>query len=154
MIILIIILCCEITYAQNKYQELLPYIKKFEMYLGKKITKSKIGLDYIYDEDGTKNVTSGGVCYTIRRIAIINIHQWPTFTEIEKERIVFHELGHCELNRGHPDHQRNYKVPSFIKNNCPMSIMDSGTSDRPMTDGCYLKYYEYYINELFQKELL
>lgn len=32
---------------------------------------------------------------------------WLEFTELEKERVIFHELGHCILNRGHTDGVRD-----------------------------------------------
>lgn len=62
--------------------------------------------------------------------------------KINPEAVVYHELGHKYLHRGHYDDV--YPPKSLIENSIPKSIMNSHfmykyTSDR-----------EYYITELFQ----
>jgi len=51
---------------------------------------------------------------------------WSTATDLEKEFVVFHELGHCVLNREHLDDADN-------QGNC-VSIMTSGTGS------CHINY--------------
>jgi len=68
----------------------------------------------------------------------IDINYWNSATDLEKEFVVFHELGHCYLERSHLDAQQN--------RNCT-SIMHSGTS------GCRFRYNtasrNTYLDELF-----
>ena len=46
---------------------------------------------------------------------------WRNATDMQREFLVFHELGHCVIGRGHRDE-------SDTNGNC-MSIMSSGTGD-------------------------
>ena len=68
----------------------------------------------------------------------IDIDYWNSATDLEKEFVVFHELGHCYLERSHEDAQEN--------RNCT-SIMHSGIS------GCRFSYdgisRNAYLDELF-----
>ncbi len=50
---------------------------------------------------------------------IVDRIYWDTATDLEREFVVFHELGHCVLNREHLD-------ASDAQGNC-ISIMTSGT---------------------------
>lgn len=65
---------------------------------------------------------------------------WQIASDMDKEFLVFHELGHCFLDRGHLDSHDGH-------GNCT-SIMHSGTS------GCNNLYSastrETYLDELFQ----
>ncbi len=68
----------------------------------------------------------------------IDINYWNRATDLEKEFVVFHELGHCYLERSHEDAQENRSCTS---------IMHSGTS------GCRFRYNattrSTYLDELF-----
>ena len=72
---------------------------------------------------------------------IIDQIYWNTATDLEKEFVVFHELGHCVLNREHLDEADN-------QGNC-VSIMTSGTA------GCHINYTldtrKAMLDELFKK---
>jgi hypothetical protein len=65
---------------------------------------------------------------------------WNTATDLEREFVVFHELGHCVLNREHLDDSDN-------QGNC-VSIMTSGTGS------CHINYTvstrKGLLDELFQ----
>jgi len=50
---------------------------------------------------------AGGLCYGDSRI-VIDRTDWENRKEPSKEWLIFHELGHCILGRGH----RNEKSPS------------------------------------------
>ena len=72
---------------------------------------------------------------------IIDQRYWSTATDLEKEFVVFHELGHCVLNREHLDEADS-------DGNC-VSIMTSGVG------GCHINYTEAtrseMLDELFKK---
>jgi len=73
-------------------------------------------------------------------VVTIDATFWSTYTDLEKEYLVFHELGHCFLNRSHLD--------STTNNGICKSIMNSGTTN------CVLNYNTLnrsdYLNELFE----
>jgi len=83
---------------------------------------------------------AGQCSYSPSSTRKVNIDRayWNSATDLEKELVIFHELGHCYLERSHSDAQEN--------RNCT-SIMHSGTS------GCRLRYTatsrEDYLDELF-----
>lgn len=85
-----------------------------------------------------------GVCLVYvngyREIRINKIY-WESYSREQKEQLIFHELGHCVLNRGHDD--------SLIFNtNCPNSIMRSFMFSQHEINTCYLPNYNYYMEDL------
>ena len=79
----------------------------------------------IHDFDGYNTIT-------------INALFWDIMKELDKEKLVFHELGHCVLNRPHLDRIR---PDGFC-----YSIMHSGQA---CSDNYSLETREAYIDELF-----
>ena len=76
------------------------------------------------------------------RLVTIDASFWRRSSDRFKEFIVFHELGHCYLNRGH--------LESAFSNGVCVSIMRSGVGD--CFDNYHVNTREYYINELFEQE--
>ena len=74
------------------------------------------------------------------RRVLIDRAYWRRASDLEREMVVFHELGHCFLSRGHLDEADS-------EGNC-LSIMHSGTS------GCNLNYAtnsrDEFLDELFE----
>lgn len=137
----------EVTYPSfpNVDPELQPYFFRFEEE-GKKrgilveLEKAKIygSVEKIYVQSNTIL----GFCQantTSSKKIIIDIDFWNRSSNLKKELIVFHELGHCYLNRDHNSEK--------LSNGTCKSIMRSGY------DGC-VDYYndktrERLIDELF-----
>ena len=69
----------------------------------------------------------------------IDINFWERYSDRSKEFVVFHELGHCDLLRGHREDQ-------FINGTC-VSLMRSGTLD--CIDNYNSTTRERYVDELF-----
>lgn len=73
-----------------------------------------------------------------RRITVDRQH-WQSVSDLEREYIIFHELGHCYLERAHDDRKDS-------KGRC-MSMMQSGERD------CWMEYNaqtrNMYLKELF-----
>ncbi len=71
---------------------------------------------------------------------VLDLVYWENATEIEREYLVFHELGHCVLERDHNNERDD--------NGICISIMQSGTG------GCNKRYNELsrevLIDELFE----
>lgn len=90
------------------------------------------------------DVETGGVCRGNHHIEIEKFY-WEDLTDADKEGLIFHELGHCELNRRH----RNDTLP-----NGEWSSRMRGT---PIPEGmsAVINYSgvrrDYYIDELFDE---
>lgn len=69
---------------------------------------------------------------------IINTFYWSILDDFEKEKLVFHELGHCILNRAHLDEVRS-------DGHCK-SIMQSG---QRCADNYSAETRDQYLDELF-----
>ena len=83
-----------------------------------------------------------GSCQDNGHIITINEEKWPSLTDQEKEWVLFHELGHCILGRGHKNAESlNGECYSYMKG------AENGFE-------CSINYYsvywrEYYLDELF-----
>lgn len=75
-------------------------------------------------------------------LVTIDLNYWNRVGQLGREMVVFHELGHCFLGRGH--------LESAFLNGVCASLMNSGTS------GCQVAYTatnrEAYVDELFSGE--
>ena len=93
---------------------------------------------FLIDIEATDVAGQCSYSATSTRTVNIDIAYWNNATDLEKEFVVFHELGHCYLERSHLDATEN--------RNCT-SIMHSGTS------GCRFRYTAFsrttYLDELF-----
>lgn len=90
-----------------------------------------------------ENITESGVAGTCQyglHVHHVTIDKpfWDRSSSLLREMVVYHELGHCVLGRGHTEDDNN--------GNC-LSIMNSGTTD------CTVRYTQtnrdYYLDELF-----
>ena len=127
----------------NVDEELVDYFQRFE-------TEAKVRGIMV-------DLTSAGITRTIRDIAIEHVagqcsygtHEsphvtidsefWDAVGDLYKEMVVFHELGHCYLKRGHLEGRT-------INGNC-ISIMRSG--DGSCRDNYTATTRQGYIDELF-----
>lgn len=109
-----------------------PYV---EMFLDH-ANISSINVD-MYFNDLTGNVI--GVCKTrgSEKKIEIDIMWWSSASELDREIVIFHELGHCVLGQGH----RNFR----LSDGCRGSIMD----EYHIGAYCYDKHYDHYIGEMF-----
>lgn len=48
---------------------------------------------------------ASGYCYLGEHHIVIDKAEWTALTDTQKEYLIFHELGHCELNRRHKNDQ-------------------------------------------------
>lgn len=87
-------------------------------------------------EDGV-----AGTCQYGRHISHVTVDEdyWNNSSSIRREFVVFHELGHCVLDRGHTE-------DAFANGICK-SIMSSGLGT--CRDAYVFQNREYYLDELF-----
>lgn len=86
-----------------------------------------------------------GVCYVwsdgYREIEI-NSKSWSSFSEEQKEQLIFHELGHCVFNLDHDDTKISYKQY------CPNSVMRSYMFSQWEIETCYVPENIHYMEVL------
>jgi hypothetical protein len=127
---------------------------KFEIYVdrfieeaakrGKTIDFSDTGLSIEFRD--AVDVETGGVCRGNHQIEIEKFY-WEDLNDDEKEGLIFHELGHCELNRRH----RNDTLPN--------GEWASRMRGDPIPEGlsAVINYSgarrQYYIDELFDESV-
>lgn len=145
-------------------EELRPYLDRFvELSEGKiKPQDLKTLTMGFYDFQGEP---ISGMCYNLIwfQEIDISIYDWRYYTNnLDKEMLIFHELGHCLIYRAHtsPSSVKSFssKVESmlftlrimkekpYLPDGCPPSIMHPIGFDSK----CYLKHYNLYIKELFE----
>lgn len=115
--------------------EVRSFVKSFERICGKKVTIPIYWGD-LPTEDGSKTI---GVCRGFQqsllfRSIVLDKSYWNQATYWEKESLVFHELGHCVLDRPH--------VIGYDEKYRPLSIM------HPFTFRSYLERRRYLVKEL------
>lgn len=117
--------------AKHTAPEFVPYIALFTEYYGVEV---KIPL-YFNKLEGVYV----GVCRKwsdgYREIEI-DPDAWDRFSENKRINLIFHELGHCVLNRKH--------VNIRLEDGCPASFMD----EYIISDQCLDKHMDEYIEEL------
>jgi len=109
------------------------YVSEFEYYYEGKVVDIPINFSNL-DEDIV------GVCYTWttgHREIEIDQEAWENLDEVRKYALIYHELGHCQLNRDHNDKK--------MKDGCKESLMNSFL----LGEKCLIKHDSKYIDELF-----
>jgi hypothetical protein len=135
--------------------ELLPYVRSFEAAYGKPIGDITVNFGEIkgdFGEPGSKN--TGGTCTMRvdgRREVNISRLSWELFKEQAPsfmEPTVWHELGHCVLERDHTSARMT--IP-----NSEGEIEVAASVMYPSTDFyAFDEYRDYYIGELFRRSLM
>ena len=122
-----------------------PYFERFEsegLERGHDISLTSIGIEGVIQSIDEEHIA--GTCQFNRfqpRLITIDSEFWQRSSELFREFIVFHELGHCALLRDHDESANGRGV-------C-LSIMRSGTGD--CLDNYRSSTREVYLNELFSK---
>jgi transcription initiation factor TFIIIB Brf1 subunit/transcription initiation factor TFIIB len=113
-------------------------------------------------KDGSSVV---GTCHLLVKNKEIDISkQWWDFhpSTLERQELIFHELGHCVLGRSHTEAPTSssgfvswvekflfklgiFKEKNKLPDGCPSSFMHPYT----LRENCVSKHYLYYLDELF-----
>lgn len=117
-----------------------PYLMKFKMFAdqyGKNVPIKELTVKF--SDLGPRYC---GMCThsTTNNPKLIEIDHmcWDDEDDLTREELMFHEFGHCLMDKGHNDNLR--------PDGTPVSIMYSYI----IGSSLYSKYYKEYINELFQ----
>jgi len=133
LISLLLFTSCSIIPVGTDSPVFKKYVLTFEKYYGQKIP-DHITIRFVDHFPGTATAK----CYPGLGKVLVSLEQWNMMTELEREWVLFHELGHCVLFREH-DNER------ILGGLCPRSIMHPWFT----RDLCYKMKYDYYIKELF-----
>lgn len=125
------------NYPQS--EELRPYLESYTFQYSRDITGIPVRLVDNFTYKQAKDVI--GFCYTEAKVIEIKRSFWDKSTDTTRTSLLFHELGHCDLNRLHDDNR-------FYADKCPMSIMTAGL----ISDICYLSHKSELIQELIDNK--
>jgi hypothetical protein len=109
-----------------------PYFDRFEVEAAKRgVTIDLVALQVSGDVRLISASQVIGECIHTEKepnTVVVDVVYWNSANELEKEFLIFHELGHCALNRDHID-------DSDMNGDC-VSMMTSGTGT------CHINYTE------------
>lgn len=143
VIIGIIFGCSKIDYDNSElnnseFQSYVDSFKEEAKTRGHNIDANSINF-YLAD---IENENVGGLCNQRKEEIVIDRDNWEIASEIEKELLVYHELGHCILGRAH----RN----ETSENGDCLSIMDGTENNFNCSKNIYSSLWRaYYLDELF-----
>lgn len=146
-LIFIVLGCKPVDFANKRSHfidsAVMPYYDRFNDETGIQPYKISAYLDKLPKEIGGICWTKFQVDNTMFRYIVFNADFWDYLNDLGKEQLVFHELGHCVLNR---DHRKDlFKRTLLGRELIPASIM------YPVAFGMedfYQEYRDFYIDEL------
>jgi len=150
-IINLLIVCCLSCAEKHKRTfnidtALLPYVN---MWINDTHAMRQMSIEFI------DNASYAGQCSKwttwssddMNYVTYYEIHinkQWYSgANNIQRKQVLYHELAHCVLDKGHND---SMIALDFIM--CPKSIMNTHEFGPILAVNCFEKYFEYYINEI------
>jgi hypothetical protein len=124
--------------------EFRSYINVFESNYGR-----HIGDIPIYFADAKDNIAAQCLKWTTGEKAIeVDQVEWSWLSEEQRQQLIDHELGHCELNLEHNDKYKRDITGYYL---CPSSIMNPNVFSDYAIDNCYVPDHAYYMRELFKR---
>lgn len=120
--------------------EFKSYVKSFEVEYN-----TKVGYAVVFG-----NIDRGlaGVCYKYsdgRRLVKISKDVWGGYNDDQRDQLIYHELGHCSLNKRHDTTQENTVSKDY---KCPTSIMYPSIFSKFIAENCYTPYKQEYYDRL------
>lgn len=84
---------------------------------------------------------------SVTRTITINSYWWASATEDSKQDVIYHEMAHCVLRRGHDNSKKTF-TRDGIEYEAPKSLMFTSGLSRQYPEH-YAAFRQYYIDELF-----
>ena len=136
---------CLINFISCKEENINPEFQKYvDLFISEASKRGKIVNAQFLKVNFNPNSSQSSLCNNAGHQILINKTVWNKIDDIEKEKMIFHEMGHCILGLNH--------------NNC---ILGDGSSESIMCaigDSCFSDYCfanfggtrrDYYLNQLF-----
>lgn len=114
-----------------------PYLTDFESDTGIKV--SNITITPVDSLPASASDIVDGQCDSGLNTIAIQQSIWNTLDSFQQKALIYHELGHCVLHRGH-----TAATVRTATGTCPSSIMNANL----LPGDCLKNNYQYYINEL------
>ncbi len=122
-----------------------PYVQEFiaeGAKRGQTIDFSDSGLIVEFSDGSVQ--TASGFCYVGEHHVVIDKSEWTSLSEDVRGFLLFHELGHCELDRGHKNEKFSNDVWQSIMRGSPLQGTEVWI---PIPFFGFRK--DYFIDELF-----
>lgn len=166
ILVILSIIISLMTYDNTPYvdNEFKPHVQNFvKKSKGKVLLKDVKNLSITFDKFDEDSEVIGYCLYIpLYPKIVINQDWWyKNESKIAREALIFHEMGHCILYRGHAEETLNNELlAKFERMLFNMGILDK---KEPLRDGCpasymhprllshycMFKHYDYYMKELF-----
>jgi hypothetical protein len=130
---LLIVSCGDGQYINNEF---ISYVENFEFEYNISVTSNISFSDDLNDKAGHCHRNK---FWGVKEVTI-NSELWETYNEYQREVLIYHELGHCEFNRGH--------INDYTDSVCPESIMLDKVFSIYEIERCYIPNRNYYLDEL------
>lgn len=118
--------------------DFVPYVAKFLSY-GQTYGRH-FNIDHLVVTFGVLDGSIAGECYMGHEYIVISTYWWPLLNDTQREILILHELGHCELGLGHD----NNIIMAPLGN-----IEESIMYPYIVYYVDYLTYQNYYLEQLF-----
>ena len=131
-----------------KDPSLSEYLSQFEEDMGVEIP-GHLSISIVDDLYKISNPNVDAVCWSNSKTKVgekieIRRSRWEDMDDDSREQLLYHELGHCVLNKDHNFGQK----PGLIWSLCPSSIMNPYTFTEGQIENCYIPDHADYLEEL------
>lgn len=135
--LLTVVSCGQAVRNTGSFESYVEAFEKDAATLNRGLTVNYIEIKFGELNDGTLALCSLGVGTPL---ITVNQSLWGNLDETQRQLVIYHELGHCVLKKGHANQE--IRIPG---QRIKLSIMNQHPLD--LTD--YLKFRKDYLNELF-----
>lgn len=102
--------------SYNRFGELQPYLRSFDQnyvkYTGQYLPLDDLTIEFVEDSTSDSKNWVGRCTYSSKKITVKRSY-WKKINDDVKTVLVYHELGHCYLGRGHITSKTN-GIPNSI----------------------------------------
>jgi hypothetical protein len=149
-------------------KEFIKYIERFKKIGGSAAQQVRVNMTFgtLGYSDPENDSNTVGLCYRLSRLVLIDKKWWKdNDSDLKREELIFHELGHCALGRGHTGFKPSEGViryyldltaeflgiierKGYLQDGCPYSYMYPYV----LSENCIEKHREHYYKELFSEK--
>lgn len=117
--------------------EFAKYIDMYQSAYGRDISGQTIVMRDTLEALPGVGPSTVGFCLNGQNEIHVLMSAWNRVSDLTKQMILFHELGHCDMGEPHRDAR-------YSADFCPVSLMNANIT----SDDCYSRHYSSYLGEL------